>query len=124
MPANEIKNTCPECGSTVFDDEKFCKECGAHLKRTSEQAFLVTSSSSKGGESLSDLARRLELLENRVNSLDMRIPRSDIISLSFWKRSWAVFGHSLVATLIIYAILFGISLFLVLMGTGLTLIQK
>lgn len=35
-PVEENKATCPQCGATVFEDSRFCNQCGAQLEKKSD----------------------------------------------------------------------------------------
>ncbi|MGH9834839.1 MAG: hypothetical protein ACREBD_11680 [Blastocatellia bacterium] len=61
-------------------------------------------------EKIAHLIERLQKVENRL-------PNSDIISHSFWRRAWTVFGYSIVTSLVIYAGLLVIFLFIALLGS-------
>ena len=50
-----------------------------------------------------DLAR----LEQRVASLEARLPKTDVLSSKFWPRAFAVYGHALAAHAIVMTVLMG-----------------
>lgn len=60
------------------------------------------------------ITQQLAELRNRIDSLEQRLPRSNIISTKFWSRAWAVLGHELALVGIFYGILYGILIVLAL----------
>lgn len=62
------------------------------------------------------IAQQIAELRSRVDSLEQRLPRSNIISTKFWSRAWAVLGHQLALVGIFYGILFGLALLFELVG--------
>jgi len=43
-------------------------------------------------------------LEQRIASLEMRVPNTNLISPKFWTRAWAVYGHMLAIGVMIWLI--------------------
>lgn len=82
---------CPKCKIDITGQSKFCSNCGASIQSSVESPQL----------SLTDIDTRLKMIENSL-------PKSKIISKSFWPRSWAIFGHSLVPMLLIYGVVVAI----------------
>lgn len=66
------------------------------------------------------LKNQLEQLTNRITSLENRLPNSNIISPKYFRRAFAVYGHTLVAGFIvaipIYCLIFIISFIPTMLG--------
>jgi|ERR1051326_112769 hypothetical protein len=83
---------CSECGSEVERDAKKCPKCGADLenppdRKESAPAELLTL----------EWAR---IVDQKIHDLQSRIPETEIISHSFWRRAWAIYGHSLAISMV------------------------
>jgi hypothetical protein len=88
-------------------------------------------------KNMTELTSYLEAMENRVNTLEDQndslkqsisasvgeatkaLPRTTLISRSFFQRAFAVWGHYFVAQLIISLILLAISLVIIMVVPGL-----
>jgi|GEM_PF-2833861 len=88
-----LKRRCPECSSVVGVDAKFCDKCGHEVPPMAA----------------ADLVPLIEQLRHEVRALGnartpkqaASLPRTDLLSNDFMTRAFAVFGHALVANLLI-----------------------
>lgn len=87
---------CSFCNSkVVLQDASYCPKCGRELMNSS------------GIDPV--LLERFKILENKIANLESKLPSTSVLSNSFLKRAFAIYGHALVAGLMI-----GIPLYLLL----------
>ncbi|GAB4290234.1 MAG: hypothetical protein Kow0067_16490 [Coriobacteriia bacterium] len=55
-------------------------------------------------------------LEQRIVALEQRLPRTNIVSPKFWSRAWAIFGHLLAISAIIWLVMAVISTIIAIIG--------
>jgi transcription elongation factor Elf1 len=122
-----LKFNCSGCGQEIIvkhlkvGEVAKCRNCGAETKvpetaiETDEQSSIVTAKESapkqakmRGEDILEILDDNMEILKEplasileRIRILEERVPKSQILSSSFWMRCWAIWGHSLIPQLII-----------------------
>ncbi len=116
----------PSCNQPIWVSHPYtwCKDCGQALPEqiTSRLFHLpgartnILPGTTRPLESMSTDEKIAHLIE-RLQIVESRLPNSDIISHSFWRRAWTVFGYSIVTTLVIYAGLLVIFLFIALLGS-------
>ena len=95
--------TCSKCGSDAAAGNRYCTQCGQPLDGTKAES----------PQGRSDLATLNELRE-RLSEIEAKLPESNVINARFWPRAFTVFGHYVAALLVIYAGLFVIFLFFML----------
>jgi uncharacterized membrane protein YvbJ len=78
---------CPSCSTKVSDNSKYCSNCGNKLE--------------EGVSNDAVLHNRISYLEKRIQSLESKIPYTAILNNSFISRAFAIYGHVLVAGLIV-----------------------
>ena len=100
--------TCPFCQSANADTLTYCRSCGKPLAADLLPATDPISVLEKRIASLESEINRISGEVNRANAFSAgalergkRIPDSNIVSDSFLKRAFAVWGHNFVAQLII-----------------------
>lgn len=82
----------------------------------SEQPLWGLSSEGAGNREIATLNSKIKELEMRLDSLESRIPSSNIVSHKFWSRALAVFGHQMSIVLVFYAIIFAIAIVFGILG--------
>jgi hypothetical protein len=75
-------------------------------------------------EEIVQLRRRVDLLESGLRLNQRRLPDTWLLSNNFLKRAFGVYGHYLVAGLIIGAIIFACSLLVFLAAGGVSLLTS
>ena len=118
---------CKKCGKPVKADDKFCAACGASVRTGEIKANAKVSRRFKNAHELAEylntIEERLENLEVENRRLKKRIrvetrgvssdidyiyeifPVTNLLSKSFIKRAFAVWGHFFVANLLISIVL-------------------
>jgi len=81
-----------------------------------EQPSWAISPEAVGNREIVTLNSKIRELERRLDSLEGRIPNSNIVSHKFWTRALAVFGHQLSIGLVFYAIIFAIAIVFGILG--------
>ena len=102
MIDEQTEFVCTDCGATVQADAKVCPKCGANLEDPIPET--------KPPELLSP--EWAKSIETKLATLEATFPKSDIISHSFWKRAWTVYGYSFVTGMVVVLAVFFIALLL------------
>jgi hypothetical protein len=90
---------CTVCGTDVPAEARICPKCGANFDEPGDSP-----TNTHPPESLSP--DWVQNIEQRLKNLESRVPESEIISHSFWKRAWTVFGYSAATEMVIVLALF------------------
>ncbi|MFH1196687.1 MAG: hypothetical protein V1720_13375 [bacterium] len=98
------KFTCPNC-NIIFD-----------LSNVVEIGTIATSQLPQKltPEWAVYMENKIASMESHLQEYEMLLPKSNIISASFWNRAWAVFGHQLAISAILYGAVILIILILTL----------
>ena len=91
---------CTDCGTTVQADAKVCPKCGASFEDPIPEANPPELLSPEWAKDI----------ETKLAKLEAQFPKSDIVSHSFWKRAWTVYGYSLAAGMVVVLALFFLAL--------------
>ena len=81
-----------------------------------EQPSWAKSPEAGGNRELVTLNYKIRELERRLDSLEDRLPNSNIVSQKFWSRALAVFGHHISILLMFYAIIFALTIVFGILG--------
>jgi hypothetical protein len=84
----------------------------------------LTKTLQQTNEEIMQLRRRVDQLESDARGNLRSLPDTWLLSDNFLKRAFGVYGHNLLAGLIIAAILFACSLFVFLAAGGLSLLSS
>lgn len=113
--------TCSTCGHRVGDEDRYCSRCGAP-RRSREASLGEDESPPPPVAGLRDEhPGPWTALEGRMRRLEARIPQTRLLHPRFLPRSFAVFGHYVVAGLIVsfpFLVLLGLLYVLVFIAEG------
>jgi hypothetical protein len=84
----------------------------------------LTKTLQQTNEEITQLRRRVDLLESDARLNRRSLPDTWLLSDNFLKRAFGVYGHNLLAGLIIAAIIFACSLFVFLAAGGISLLTN
>ena len=88
---------CPKCGAEAGDTQSFCIACGGAIHRAAPVPGSEPETAS------SPAMAKLQELRARLAEVEVRVPKTNVLSPKFWTRAFAVLGHNLSAVLVIYA---------------------
>jgi hypothetical protein len=102
---------CTVCNKEISPADSYCPQCG---KQVDAAIMSATTTQAATPSNLSNAADNMLLADvnRRLSELEKKIPNTRILAQGFWTRSWAVFGHTLVPTIFIYAVMFILMLIL------------
>ena len=119
QPGTEIAR-CENCDGVIREEHPYtwCADCGTPLPATVTVRLASRAASVPGAEAparndVNPGVRASEwtrTVDRRLKALEERLPDSDIIHQSFWRRAWTVFGYNVSTMATIYAVIFAVAL--------------
>lgn len=78
---------CSKCDAQQQSVSTYCELCGKELEYSSTERLLLS---------------KVVLLEEEISRIKEKLPNTAVVSQSFWKRAFVIYGHVVVASLVIF----------------------
>jgi len=95
---------CGKCGAEAANSQQFCSECGSAFDWQANSPGLASAAATKIDSS------KIAELNARLSGIESSLPQTNILSVKFWPRAFAVFGHNMAISGLIYGVLFALAL--------------